>query len=208
MVKLEDIIGKEEEESPIKDSIKMDLFHLTAVDNDPVDLEKIDQISAENVQILIKSIFSLPREDDPELGHLCLLPKSRTKLPRDKMPPPPKVETPWEKFAKERGIKSNKKRDKLVFEQMSGEYKPRFGKNKALKGIEALPIVEAKKGVDDFDGAIDPWKRGKQEKKKMIQKQDKRERTNKRRAAAARQEYLQDVMKGRVKRRATHKKKK
>jgi regulator of ribosome biosynthesis len=57
--------------------------------------------------------------------------------------PPPKKETRWEKFAKEKGIQ-NRKRSRMVWDEASQEWKPRWGFDRANGGVEDLPIVEIK----------------------------------------------------------------
>lgn len=52
------------------------------------------------------------------------LPEPITILPREKPLPEPKPTTKWEKFAREKGIKK-RKHSRLVWDEISGSYKPR-----------------------------------------------------------------------------------
>ena len=128
----------------------------------------LSEHSTRNVQMLVSKIFRCPTEDS-EAGPLALLPAETFKLPREKRVPEPKAETKWEKFAKEKGIK-NKKRDRMIYDEESDEYKPRFGYKRANGGIEDLPIVEVKAGADPF---ADPWAEDRAAKKQRVVKNAK-----------------------------------
>lgn len=82
--------------------------------------------------------------------------------------PPPKKETKWEKFAKERGIALNKnKRSQKVWDETAGEWMFRHGYRKANDDSKEWPIMEVKANEDPYQ---DPWER---------QREEKRERKNK-----------------------------
>ena len=53
------------------------------------------------------------------------MPARTTKIPREK-PIPKKVETKWEKYAKQKGIKKHK-RERMVFDKDANEWRPRWG---------------------------------------------------------------------------------
>ena len=103
-----------------------------------------------------------------------MLPSEKTVLPREKHVPEPKQDTKWEKFAKEKGIK-NKKRERMVFEEDSQEFRPRFGYKRAKNGVEDMPIVEIKNGQDPFK---DPWAEERKDKKARVVKNQKNEKKN------------------------------
>ena len=126
---------------------------------------------------IITRIFECPIEKS-EIGPLAVLPAEFTLIPREKHIPEPKPETRWEKFAKDKGIK-NKKRERMVFDEDSQEYRPRFGYKRVNNGVEDLPIVEVKTGQDPF---ADPWAQERQDKKARIQKNMKSQQKNVRRA--------------------------
>jgi len=100
-----------------------------------------------------------------------VLPSEVAVLPRTKKIPEAKPETTWEKFSKERGIKK-KKRDRMVFDEQTEEYKPRFGYKRIKSGLEDVPIVEIKNGQDPF---ADPWSIDRQSKKDRIKKNEKQQ---------------------------------
>lgn len=71
-------------------------------------------LSRDNTQLLINSIWELPTERIDECI-VAKLPEPTTVLPRLRKVPGPKPLTKWEKFAKEKGIKK-KKKDKKVYD--------------------------------------------------------------------------------------------
>lgn len=105
---------------------------------------------------------------------MAVLPTECTILPREKHIPEPKQDTKWEKFAKEKGIK-NKKRERMVFEEDSQEFRPRFGYKRAKNGVEDMPIVEIKNGQDPFK---DPWAEERKDKKARVLKNEKSQKKN------------------------------
>lgn len=58
----------------------------------------------------------------------------------------------------------------MVYEEETGEYKPRFGYKRIKNGLEDIPIVEVKEGQDPYQ---DPWQVDRQEKKERIKKNQK-----------------------------------
>jgi regulator of ribosome biosynthesis len=85
-----------------------------------------------------------------------------------KPPPPPKQETKWEKFARERGLPLNKeKRSRKVWDETAGEWKYRHGYEKANKNDKEWPIMEVKASEDPFD---DPWERARDAKRTRTDK--------------------------------------
>lgn len=87
--------------------------------------------------------------------------------------------TKWEKFAKQKGIKNNK-RERMLYDEDTGEYKPRFGYKRGNNGIEDTPIVEVKDGQDPF---ADPWTEERKTKKERVQKNQTNQVKNQMRAA-------------------------
>ena len=78
-------------------------------------------------------------------------------------PPPPKKETKWEKFARERGLPLNKnKRSRKVFDEATGEWMYRHGYQKANSESKEWPIMEVKGNADPY---ADPWEKQREEKR-------------------------------------------
>lgn len=99
-------------------------------------------------------------------------------MPRFHKIPEPKPETKWEKFAREKGIQK-KKSDRMLYDEDTGEYKPRFGYKRGNNGIEDIPIVEVKPGDDPY---ADPWSEEKKSKKERVDKNQKNQIKNEFRA--------------------------
>jgi hypothetical protein len=155
------------------DDLNYDLYNLAAQNAHTLRSEdnkdKLEKVLVENtqraLQLLIKKLFELPTEIT-EVGPVAILPNPFTAIPREKRIPDPKPETKWEKFAKEKGIK-NKKRERMIFDEVDQQYKPRYGYKRANNGIQDIPIVEIKAGDDPYK---DPWTEEKQMKKQKVEK--------------------------------------
>jgi regulator of ribosome biosynthesis len=120
-----------------KESYECDSFLLTIVFSTKFTLsherETYLQANArDGVQLLVSALFSLPTLSSPE-GPLAQLPAPTTPLPRAKPLPKPKPPTKWERFARAKGI-SSQRRDKKVWDEESQTWVARWGwkgKNKA-----------------------------------------------------------------------------
>merc|ERR1712000_649021 len=87
----------------------------------------------------------------------------------EKPPPEPKGETVWQKFAREKGIKK-KKKERMVFDEVTEEYKPRYGYKGINQGVQEHAIVEVKPGQDP---TADPWAAERAAKKARVEKNEK-----------------------------------
>lgn len=74
----------------------------------------MQELTRDNVQLLVNDIWELPTERVEECV-VAKLPKPAYVLPRTRKCPVAKPLTKWEKFAQEKGIKKVKK-DKKVFD--------------------------------------------------------------------------------------------
>ena len=120
-----------------EDNLAYDLKHLSATDISPIsDRCDLKEVTRENIQLLVSQIFQLPREQT-DVGPIVRLDKLEhvEQMPR-KMPlPKPKVKSRWDKFAEERGI-SKKKRSRLIWDEASKDWVPRWGANSAKHKAE------------------------------------------------------------------------
>ena len=94
-------------------------------------------------QALVERLFALPSQP-VEGGRIAQLPSPSTPLPRAKPLPKPRAPTKWELFAQRKGIQKQK-RSKLVLDEASGEWKPRYG-YKHANDPDEVPIIEASAG--------------------------------------------------------------
>eukprot|EP00808_Paulinella_micropora_P024818 g80492.t1 len=169
-----------------EDTLEYDVGNLAAFDAKDVASGEKNLLAAsrDNAQLLFNRIFALPTEPLPAdfgQGRLATLPEPSTSLPREKPPPKPKPPTKWEKFAKLKGIQK-RKRSKMVFDEASGDWKRRYGYDKANDESKEW-IVEAKPGDD---GSVDPWTQMKQDKKARVAKNQKQQLKNLKAAEGAR----------------------
>jgi regulator of ribosome biosynthesis len=157
-----------------EDDLVYDLGNLTALDShginekelqDPQERENnLKRAARDNVQLLVNQLFNLPYDMDNLIGMVALLPDQTTAIPREKHVPEPKPLTKWQKFAKEKGIKNTKK-SRMVYDEESEEYRPRFGyKSKSDLSDWAIPVK------DNEDPYADPFAKAKLDKTSRILK--------------------------------------
>ncbi|CDU22148.1 related to RRS1-regulator of ribosome biogenesis [Sporisorium scitamineum] len=163
---------------------QFDLGLLTSINPNPVASTKPSHLldrTRDGVQSLVNKVFTLPITRHPDHGPLASLPAFTSKLPREKSMPKPKPLTKWEKFAKQKGIQS-RKRDKMVFDEATQEWVPRWGFKGANKDLEEQWIHELK---NNGNTDLDPAKTAKKERLAKKQKNEKQRLGNIARAAAS-----------------------
>lgn len=156
-----------------EDDLVYDLGNLAAFDTHPFTYKSEKELALharENVQLLINQIFDLPREMS-DMGPLAKLPEPSLTIPREKPLPKPKVETKWEKFAKEKGIDKRKK-SRMQFDEDKEEWAPSWGYKRAGDDMKDW-AVEMKAG-----DAADPWTKRKQDKRARVEKNLKAQANN------------------------------
>ncbi|XP_055378832.1 ribosome biogenesis regulatory protein homolog [Condylostylus longicornis] len=117
--------------------VRNDLGMMLCTDPNDINAEQLkenkenflQELTRDNVQLLLNEIWDLPTERIDECV-VAKLPPSTTILPRLRKIPGPKVLTKWEKFAKEKGIKKRKK-DKKIFDQELDKWVPTYGYRRA-----------------------------------------------------------------------------
>ncbi|KAJ1855722.1 Rhodanese- sulfurtransferase [Coemansia sp. RSA 1822] len=127
------------------------------------------ELSREGAQLLVNELFSQPTTVDEDSVY-ATLPKITTILPREKPLPKEKPMTRWEKFAKLKGIESRKK-SRLVFDEDSGEYRPRFG-YKGVNNDDQKPWLIEVPGNADVNA--DMYQERRDEKKARVEKNTRR----------------------------------
>jgi regulator of ribosome biosynthesis len=118
-------------------SATIDIGNLTVYDAKLINLNEaktnlnnyLKQLCAEATQLLINEVFTLPTETVEDTV-VAQLPKPTTILPREKPLPKEKPPTKWELFAKLKGIQ-NRKKSRMVYDEASKEYRPRYGYKRA-----------------------------------------------------------------------------
>lgn len=153
-------------------------FDINSIENDQFtnpgeELETyLKDICRDGVQLLINEVFQLP-VIGTDLGFMASLPKPTTALPREKPVPKPKPLTRWEKFAKAKGIK-NKKRDRMVYDEKSGEYRPRYG----YKGVNQADNDWLIEVPDNVDPETDMFSKARADKKERVKKNEAQRQRN------------------------------
>lgn len=176
-----------------------DLGNLATFDTNPLDNTKLKDpeqkeqylasITRDNLQLLINQVLSLPIKSTTETHGsstgqdstmtLIQLPDPSTPLPREKSIPKAKAATKWEQFASRKGIKAKTKDGKLVYDEESQEWVPKWGykgKNKALDSQWLVEISDEVKGT--ANELIDPRTLARAERKKLVKKNEMQHKRN------------------------------
>jgi regulator of ribosome biosynthesis len=178
-------------EKPIP--VSYDLGNLAVFDTNALENEKLSINSAEreeylqsiardNTQLLINQILSLPLKtttDNEASITLVQLPEPLTELPREKPLPKAKEPTKWELFAQKKGIKSKEKSGKMVYDEATGEWVPKWGykgKNKDLDDQWLVEVDDKVKGTEDE--LIDPRTLKRAERMRLVKKNQLQQKRN------------------------------
>lgn len=155
--------------------------------------EKLKELSRDNVQLLVNQLLSLPIKSTTDAAGgtsgqsasmtLLRLPEGTTELPREKPLPKPKAPTKWEKFAAKKGIKAKEKNGKMVYDEASGEWVPKWGYKGANKKLDNQWLVEVDEKVENTDKElIDPRTLNRRERMNLIKKNERQQKKNVRNA--------------------------
>ncbi|KAF7846086.1 hypothetical protein BT93_L5275 [Corymbia citriodora subsp. variegata] len=136
-------------------------------------------------QALLNQLLStcpITKSDDSTSLKLSL-PAPSTPLPREKPVPVEKPLTKWQEFAKKKGIKDKKKDTKLVFDEASGEWVPKWGykgKNKEGENDWLVEVDEKKERKDG--GEQDARRESREQRKKNVRLNERQAKKNAQRA--------------------------
>jgi regulator of ribosome biosynthesis len=111
------------------------------------------------------------------------LPAASTPLPREKPIPEAKPPTKWELFAKKKGIQDKKREGKMVYDEASGEWVPKWGyKGKNKEGEnDWLVEVDAEKERETGE-AGDKRAENRADRKERARRNERKQRANERNA--------------------------
>lgn len=148
-------------------------------------------LSKENIKRFLQTLYTLKnlKEQEEEAipdEHRVIdyssnldevnLPDAVTAFPRHKKIPEKKPMTRWEKFAKDKGIRKQK-RGRMVYDEITKSWVPRYGKDSIKKIQDKTDVIrEVKPGQDPYE---DPFVKKKLEKKMAAEKQKYQEMRNK-----------------------------
>lgn len=161
----------------IEKNLDFDVGLLTAWDPDAIALPKhgtareeyFKCLARDNAQVVLNRLYSLEDTEIVEGERVLKMPEPKTILPRAKSVPKPKEPTKWEKFAREKGIKSksSKTRDNLVWDDAARKWVPRFGYNKVKNDEQKDWLIEI---PDQADPNVDYFAKKKEDKKERVAK--------------------------------------
>ncbi|XP_005096118.1 ribosome biogenesis regulatory protein homolog [Aplysia californica] len=154
--------------------IELDEGNLLAVNENKVDTKEFRKRTEEILlsstrdatQCLFNSLWQLPVEQ-VEGAYVVKLPEPKTWLPREKPVPKKKPLTKWQEYAKSKGI-LNKKKSRMVWDELSQEYKPRWGYKRANDDTQEWAIEVP----DNADPMEDQFAKRKNAKKERVAKNE------------------------------------
>ncbi|KAN0135911.1 Ribosome biogenesis regulatory protein (RRS1) domain containing protein [Lactarius tabidus] len=161
--------------------LDVDAGFLTVTDPNPIDKESYDHdreaylqsTARDGVQLLLAALFNLPTLSSPE-GPLAQLPPPTTQLPRTKPLPKPKPPTKWERFARAKGIQSQR-RDKKIWDDERQTWVPRWGWKGKNREEETQWLHEVPANADvDYDLA----KEARTKRKERVAKNERQQKQN------------------------------
>ncbi|CAJ1373142.1 unnamed protein product [Effrenium voratum] len=164
-----------------EDNLTYDLKNMAAYDISPLSTgTDLAAYSRDSVQLLVNKLFVLPRNKGDE-GTLIALPAEEVfRLPRAKPIPKEKPKTRWDKFMEERNMKK-RKRSRLVWDEIEGDWKPRWGYKSAKKSQENANWVH--EVGDNENPNENPFDKARSEQRLLKARQKMREVRNKVEAA-------------------------
>jgi regulator of ribosome biosynthesis len=160
-----------------------DLGNLLANDPNPVaaraDEETLAATARDAAQALINQLLSTCQVKSNSDGVHLVLPAPTTPLPREKPIPAAKEPTKWERFAAKKGIKDKKRDGKLVYDEATGEWVPKWGyKGKNKDGDNQWLVEVDDKKERDTGEAHDQRADGRRERKERIRRNERKQRAN------------------------------
>ncbi|KAK7181441.1 hypothetical protein DPSP01_008676 [Paraphaeosphaeria sporulosa] len=165
-----------------------DLGNLLANDPNPVardaDEAALQANARDAAQVLVNQLLSTCEIKSSADGVHLVLPPCTTPLPREKPIPAEKPPTKWELFAKKKGITKNKNdKTKLVYDEATGEWVPRWGyKGKNKEGDNEWLVEVDDKREKETGEAHDARADSRAARKEKIRRNERKQRANERNA--------------------------
>lgn len=138
--------------------------------------------TAANLCTLYKQLFDIKKQQEAMHGpdgeileytkskFLIDMPSSVQTMPREKPCPVEKPKTKWEKFREERGLPPRQKRSRLVFDPVTNDWVPRWGKGSIKKLEDQRQWLMPTQEKHDAAG-VDPFTYARAEKRAKVEKQ-------------------------------------
>ena len=127
-----------------KFNVSLDLGNLIVNDLQPFDKTNEENMVSRakgNIIHLYNEMFNLlktQKGDEEQMRDfdkpkdMVTLPKPQTLLPRSKPVPKPKPLTKWEKYRLDKGLPPSKKKSRMVYSELAGDWVPRWGKGRYI----------------------------------------------------------------------------
>jgi regulator of ribosome biosynthesis len=153
------------------------------LDSDNVE-ESLAATARDGAQALLNQLLSTCPIVSTPAGVLLTLPAPTTSLPREKPLPPPKVETTWQRFARKKGIKdkTREQRSKMVYNEDTGEWQPKWGYKGANKNGEKdwIHEVDVEKERERMGKGLETTERGdsRRDRKERVKRNERLQRAN------------------------------
>ncbi|XP_014672479.1 PREDICTED: ribosome biogenesis regulatory protein homolog [Priapulus caudatus] len=117
--------------------VELDIGNLLSSDGNPLDHDKFRSnqdecmrtLARDNIQLLVNKIWEVPVERIENVV-VAKLPPPTTVIPREKRIPKPKPASKWQEYARAKGVQ-NKKKGRMVWDEQTKSYKPRWGYDRA-----------------------------------------------------------------------------
>ncbi|KAL8780931.1 MAG: hypothetical protein Q9213_006242 [Squamulea squamosa] len=135
-------------------------------------------------QALINQLLTTCPINSSSDGVLMTLPPPTTPLPREKPLPAEKEKTKWEKFAEKKGIKDKKKEGKMVYDEETQEWVPKWGykgRNKDGEGDWIVEVDEKNEEKERKGNEAGVGGEGRRERKEKVRRNERSQRANERR---------------------------
>jgi regulator of ribosome biosynthesis len=164
-----------------------DLGNLLANDPNPLprdaDEAVLKDTARDAAQALINQLLSTCEVKSTSDGVHLVLPAATTPLPREKPIPAEKPPTKWELFAKKKGIKDKKREGKMVYDEASGDWVPKWGyKGKNKDGDNEWLVEVDEKKERETGEAGNQRADNRRERKERVRRNERKQRANERNA--------------------------
>ncbi|XP_064644871.1 ribosome biogenesis regulatory protein homolog [Lineus longissimus] len=155
-------------EVPKDIELEIDEGNLLAIDPNPLELKLLrlnretflKDLARDNTQLLINKLWKLPVERKEDVI-VAKLPAPKTIIPREKPVPKEKKTTRWEQYAALKGIQ-NKKKGRMVYDEVHKEYRPRWGYKRANDETKEW-VIEVPQNADPYEDQFAKKKKEKTE---------------------------------------------
>ncbi|OAL53210.1 RRS1-domain-containing protein [Pyrenochaeta sp. DS3sAY3a] len=160
-----------------------DLGNLLANDSNPVPADANEEVltstARDAAQALINQLLSTCEIKSTSEGVHLVLPAPTTALPREKPIPAAKEPTKWERFAAKKGIKDKKRDGKMVYDEATGDWVPKWGYKGKNKDGENDWLVEVDEKKERQTGeAHDARADSRKERKDRMRRNERKQRAN------------------------------